>query len=167
MNSKEERKPLTVAIGAVIDNERLLLIRRKKDPFRNYWCLPGGKIEIGEHPEKALVRELYEETGIHVKSASLVAILSEILLDENLAPRNQFIIFLYVVDTFSGEIMTDNSNRWFPFSKLQENASSIPPSDYELIKLYVLDRPMKNSCLNFHKSVIIRRGEKYFLKEFS
>ena len=53
-------------MGAVIHDPagRLLLIRRGHDPHRGLWSLPGGRIEAGESPEQAVVREVREETGL-------------------------------------------------------------------------------------------------------
>ena len=55
-------------VGAVIHDaaDRLLLIRRGHDPHRGLWSLPGGRIEAGESPEQAVVREVREETGLEV-----------------------------------------------------------------------------------------------------
>lgn len=46
---------------------RILLIRRKKDPFKGQWAFPGGFMEIDETPEHAVTRELEEETGLKLK----------------------------------------------------------------------------------------------------
>jgi 8-oxo-dGTP diphosphatase len=56
-------------VGAVIHDAsgRLLLIRRGHDPHRGLWSLPGGRIEAGESPEQAVVREVREETGLEVR----------------------------------------------------------------------------------------------------
>ena len=48
----------------MIDGDDLLVIRRCKDG-RDYTVLPGGGVEVGESPEAACVRELFEETGLH------------------------------------------------------------------------------------------------------
>jgi 8-oxo-dGTP diphosphatase len=55
-------------VGAVVHDAagRLLLIRRGHDPHRGLWSLPGGRIEGGESPEEAVVREVREETGLDV-----------------------------------------------------------------------------------------------------
>ena len=55
-------------VGAVIHDAagRLLLIRRGHDPHRGLWSLPGGRIDAGESPEQAVVREVREETGLEV-----------------------------------------------------------------------------------------------------
>ncbi|UNO40127.1 (deoxy)nucleoside triphosphate pyrophosphohydrolase [Streptomyces sp. MST-110588] len=54
--------------GAVLHNGRLLAARRSAPPaLAGRWELPGGKVEAGETPEQALVRELREELGIETE----------------------------------------------------------------------------------------------------
>ncbi len=54
--------------GAVLDGGRLLAARRSAPPeLAGRWELPGGKLEPGETPEEALVRELREELGVEVR----------------------------------------------------------------------------------------------------
>ena len=51
------------AAAIVIKNEKILLMRRKKNDAE-YYAIPGGHIESGEYPEIAAVRELKEETNL-------------------------------------------------------------------------------------------------------
>lgn len=55
-------------VGAVVHDAagRLLLIQRGHEPHAGLWSLPGGRIEAGESPEQAVVREVREETGLDV-----------------------------------------------------------------------------------------------------
>lgn len=56
------------AVGAVVrdDRDRLLLVRRGRDPGLGQWSLPGGRVEPGETAREAVVREVEEETGLRV-----------------------------------------------------------------------------------------------------
>ncbi|MDX3851611.1 (deoxy)nucleoside triphosphate pyrophosphohydrolase [Streptomyces sp. AK02-01A] len=57
-----------VVAGAVYDRGRLLAARRSAPPeLAGRWELPGGKVEPGEEPEQALVRELREELGVEAR----------------------------------------------------------------------------------------------------
>ncbi len=60
-------------VGAVVlDGERLLMIRRGKEPDKGRWSLPGGRVEAGESDAEAVVREVREETGLAVGAGPLV-----------------------------------------------------------------------------------------------
>jgi len=53
-----------VVFGFFENKAKLLLIKRKKEPFKGKWALPGGFVEIDEELEDAVARELTEETGL-------------------------------------------------------------------------------------------------------
>lgn len=52
---------------AVLDAGRVLLVERGEEPLAGLWSLPGGKIEPGESPARAIHRELKEETGLRAE----------------------------------------------------------------------------------------------------
>jgi 8-oxo-dGTP diphosphatase len=52
----------------------VLLARRKHDPYANWWDLPGGFLEEGEHPLDALRRELREEAGVEIEPGRFVGV---------------------------------------------------------------------------------------------
>jgi 8-oxo-dGTP diphosphatase len=56
----------TVAAIIKFSPNKILLIKRDTIPFRGYWALPGGRVEPGEAIEKAVEREVKEETGLDV-----------------------------------------------------------------------------------------------------
>ena len=61
-------------VGAVVTDEqgRLLLIKRGHEPGAGLWSIPGGRIEPGETDTEALVREMFEETGLVVEVGPLI-----------------------------------------------------------------------------------------------
>jgi ADP-ribose pyrophosphatase YjhB (NUDIX family) len=65
----------TVAcVGGLAYDEagRLLLVQRANEPGRGLWSVPGGRVEPGEDDAAALVREMFEETGLQVRPGALV-----------------------------------------------------------------------------------------------
>lgn len=65
-------KTIKVVAGILYNEDKILLASRPLDKsFPNYWEFPGGKIEIGENPKQALIRELKEEIGVNVDEADL------------------------------------------------------------------------------------------------
>ncbi len=78
---------LLVTAAALIDRDgRVLVQQRATGPLAGLWEFPGGKIEAGETPSVALIRELHEELGIDVEAACLApaAFASEPLGDRHL-----------------------------------------------------------------------------------
>ncbi len=64
------RKPIggrAIVSNAVIDGDRLLMVRQGRGRDRNRWNLPGGKVDPGETLLDAAVRETLEETGYHTR----------------------------------------------------------------------------------------------------
>ncbi len=54
--------------GAIIEKDnKILLTKRNIEPFKGYWCLPGGHIEYFEPAEQAIIREIKEETGLNLE----------------------------------------------------------------------------------------------------
>jgi 8-oxo-dGTP diphosphatase len=67
----DEREPLDVAVGVLIDADgRFLMTSRPEGKvYAGHWEFPGGKVEPGESIEQALRRELHEELGITIGAA--------------------------------------------------------------------------------------------------
>jgi 8-oxo-dGTP diphosphatase len=65
--------PLPAVAAVLIQNGRVLLIRRGVDPGAGFWALPSGFMELGETPESAICREVYEETGIQCSPGKLIS----------------------------------------------------------------------------------------------
>ena len=67
---------LTTDIFIFDDEFNFILIKRKNDPYKDCWALPGGFVEYGECVETAAIREAKEETSIDVELKDLVNVYS-------------------------------------------------------------------------------------------
>ena len=83
---------VTTDIFIFDDEFNFILIKRKNDPYKNCWALPGGFVEYGESVEKAAIREAKEETNIDVELKELVNVYS----DPNRDPRGHTITIAYI-----------------------------------------------------------------------
>lgn len=63
-------KPVAVICGLLFHRQKILIARRKTGRMKGYWEFPGGKLEPGEKPEEALVREFEEEFQVTVHPGS-------------------------------------------------------------------------------------------------
>ena len=91
---------MTTVVAAIIQRDGRILIGQRKDlghhPLK--WEFPGGKVEPGETPEAALIRELQEELGIHAR------IDRELMRYEYQYPgRSRILLIFYRVVDFEGE----------------------------------------------------------------
>ena len=79
--------------GVVFQNGKFLFIKHSKNKF---FCLPGGRVEIGEDTETAVKREMLEELGTQVKIEKLLTISQNIFKQES-GPLFHELVFYYLV----------------------------------------------------------------------
>lgn len=118
-----------VGVGvAVLDDGRLLLVQRGRDPGRGLWAVPGGKVELGESLRDAARREVEEETGLAVEVGEVVWV-GEFIDSEN---------HLVLID-FAGTVVGGNLNpaddaadaRWVPLDEAEDYP--LTPTMYDLV----------------------------------
>ena len=66
----------TGAYGVIHNADKVALVLKGRGAYVGQWDLPGGKIEVGEDPEAALLREIEEETGLHPNRYRLIGVFS-------------------------------------------------------------------------------------------
>ena len=94
-----------VGVGAVIvDEGQVVLIRRRFEPLKGHWSLPGGMVEVGEALETALTREMLEETGLEVEVGPVIEVFDRITRDEQGDVRYHFVLVDYLCWPVGGEL---------------------------------------------------------------
>ncbi|ATU08525.1 NUDIX domain-containing protein [Methanohalophilus portucalensis] len=86
------KTPLLTVDGVIILNRKIVLIKRKNEPYRGSFALPGGFVEIGETTEEAVKREVMEETGLLIEILKLVGVYS----DPSRDPRGHTVSVAYL-----------------------------------------------------------------------
>jgi 8-oxo-dGTP diphosphatase len=99
-----------VGVGAVIlDEGRVVLVKRKYEPLAGQWSLPGGRLELGETLEAGLAREMIEETGLVIEVGPVVDVFDRILLDPERRVRYHYVLVDYLCRP-AGGILTHGSD---------------------------------------------------------
>jgi ADP-ribose pyrophosphatase YjhB (NUDIX family) len=114
------RNPAPAAGVIVLDTGRVLLVRRKYEPYRGQWVIPSGFIEYDEDVRDTARRELLEETGLEIDIVSLHAV--ESCFDD---PRGMTLLVLYRGRVTGGTLIAgDDADevRFFALDELPEIA---------------------------------------------
>ena len=116
-------KPTASAV-VVGDDGRVLLARRKHEPFAGCWDLPGGFLEEGEHPLDALRRELREEAGVELEPGDFLGVWMDRYGEAEDAPAT--INLYWTARITAGEPRPDDDVdelRWFGRDELPGNVA--------------------------------------------
>lgn len=100
----EYRNPALTVDTIIMDDNKLVLIKRLNNPYKDHWALPGGFVEYGETVEDAAVREAKEETGLDIKLEKLVGVYS----DPNRDPRGHTVTVAFTAIIIGGNLQSDS-----------------------------------------------------------
>ena len=121
-----------VAIALFDDAGRLLLQQRPADKHHGgLWEFPGGKVDAGEAPREALVREMAEELAIEVRPSDCAAVLLAEEAGEGQAP---VVLMLYRATRWRGTPEGLEGQHWGWFTREEALALPLAPMDRDLVK---------------------------------
>jgi 8-oxo-dGTP diphosphatase len=121
---------LVVAVALVDADDRVLIAQRPKGKqLAGLWEFPGGKLEPGERPEDALIRELREELGIEVKAACL----APLTFASHAYSDFHLLMPLFVCRRWDGFVQSREGQalKWVKAKALRDHP--MPPADAPLI----------------------------------
>lgn len=104
------------AFAVIFDDSRRVLLCHRRD--RDLWNLPGGRVEPGESPWEAVVREVREEVGLDVRVERLLGVYSVLARDD--------LVFSFLCSRVGGEIcLTPEADdvAWFAREETPPNTS--------------------------------------------
>lgn len=107
-----------VTVDALIVEEgKIVLIKRRNDPYKDFWALPGGFVEYNERTEEAVVREVREETGLSCEVVQLTGVYSAPGRD----PRGHTVSIVYLMRVKTGELAAGDDAKgaaWVALDKI-------------------------------------------------
>ena len=143
----KERNPLPVVLIALLDKNKILLAKRKREPYKGFYGILGGRQTFGMLTKDIVKKEVLEETGFSVKDKSIETkgLYSEILLDKNSEPKNHFIFRVCKADVDKKvsdylEKTDIEKFKWFDLPLSEEIKSKIIPTDLIMIEHVLSDK---------------------------
>lgn len=129
----DKHAPLIVVGVALIDGDGRILVQQRPPgkAMAGLWEFPGGKVEGGETPDAALIRELREELGIDVQQACLAP---ACFASEALGERHM-ILLVYICRKWTGipQPLEATALKWV--RPIELHGLDMPPADKPLIGL--------------------------------
>lgn len=125
-----------VGIGAIIiDDGRVLLVKRAHPPIQGQWSIPGGVLEVGELVRDAAVREAREETGLIVETGELLGVYDRVLRDPENRVQYHYVLIDFLCRPVGGELHAASDAaevRWFTRAEL--SALSLAEDTQDVIR---------------------------------
>jgi mutator protein MutT len=113
-----------IGVGAVIIKDgKILLEKRKNEPGKGKWSIPGGLVELGESVEQTVIREVKEETGLEVEKPEHIDVVDNVVRDDNSEIKYHFVIIDYFVKLKGGTMKATSDAeelRWVTFDEVEK-----------------------------------------------
>jgi len=117
---KYPKQPLVGVGTVVVCSNKILLEKRKNDPGKGKWSIPGGIVELGEQTEQTAIREVKEETNLTVEKPELIDVVNNVELDEDGKVKYNFVIIDYFVRLKGGKLRASSDAAELRWVKLDD-----------------------------------------------
>ncbi|MCS7098334.1 MAG: NUDIX hydrolase [Candidatus Methanomethyliaceae archaeon] len=120
-------RPIIGAGILVIDNGKVLLIKRGNDPNKGLWSIPGGMVRLGESPEEAAIREFKEETGLDAIIEDLLGVFNVVIRDDKGKIKYHYVVIDYLGKVIGGMLKPGSDvldAKWFEINELSKIQTS-------------------------------------------
>lgn len=130
-----------VGVGAVIiDDARVLLVKRAHPPLQAQWSIPGGVLEVGEMVRDAAIREVREETGLVVEPAYLLGVYDRVLRNSEQRVQYHYVLIDFLCRRTGGTLQAADDAAevgWFtreelPRLKLAEDTLDVIGKGFQI-----------------------------------
>ena len=125
----------------VYDGKGNILVQDRLDPGWPGISFPGGHVEPGESFTKAVIREVWEETGLTIENPRLCG-LKQFPLEDG----TRYIVMLYKTDQFSGQLRSSREGKVFWIPRAELGKYKLPVSFDQTIRLFEEDGLMEHYC---------------------
>ena len=116
---KEYKNPIPTVDAIIQNSNSILLVKRRKDPYKNEFALPGGFVNEGETIEEAIKREVYEETSLEIHPIDILGVYSDPKRD----PRGHIMTVVFIVIVIRGNPRAGDDAKeisWIPIEKIND-----------------------------------------------
>jgi ADP-ribose pyrophosphatase YjhB (NUDIX family) len=113
--------PLVGVGSIIIEDSRVLLVKRAHPPLADKWSIPGGVLEVGELIREAAVREAREETGLIVEPGELLGVYDRILRNAEKRVQYHYVLIDFLCRRVGGELEASSDAaevQWFTREEL-------------------------------------------------
>jgi 8-oxo-dGTP diphosphatase len=114
-------RPLIGVGSIIIENDRVVLVKRAHPPIQGQWSIPGGVLEVGELVREAAIREAQEETGLIVEPGELLGVFDRVLRDADNRVQYHYVLIDFLCRRIGGELLAASDAaeiRWFTPTEL-------------------------------------------------
>jgi 8-oxo-dGTP diphosphatase len=118
-------RPIVGVGGVVVQNGRVVLVRRAKAPRKGEWSIPGGMLELGETLRDGVAREIEEETGLKVKSEEVLDVFDSIVIDADGKTQYHYVLVDYLCSVIEGELRAASDVSEARWATLEEVVSLV------------------------------------------